>query len=162
MSRIVKFVSAFFKSWLDVRHSMTFFFGQAVGRKEGRNLKVRLQMDTTIRDLNQAREQWTRQWRLLEQLSKRVFEMDFNDTYEHAANQVRGCLDGMLKVVEALPKNAEPFGPGYLNALSGIHAVLDALQTSSKLLEKCAKNHFMTASEAGWSRALQSTMTSAR
>ena len=110
----------------------------------------------TVRHLNEARQQWTQQWRLLEQLSRKVFEQNFDDTYEFSARQVRERLNQMQKIVELLP-NKEPYGPNYADAVLGLCATLQSLEATSKLLEKAAKDYYESGLEAGWSRALESS-----
>jgi hypothetical protein len=113
-------------------------------------------MANTVQELNSSESQWMKQMKLLEQISRRLLEQTYDDTYESTVSRARACLAEMSKLAKDFP-GREPFGKGYADALSGLRACLSHLEGSLKLLAEAKKAAFVEGAKRGWESVLESS-----
>lgn len=111
-------------------------------------------MDNTVQQEKSAQEQWNRQMLLLTQLSHRLLQEGFNDTFVAMAVRTQHVLKEMQRLAEDLP-GFEPFGSGYRDAHAQLKSVLVQLEADLKTLTKAKEAGAVAAADAGWARILK-------
>ena len=111
-------------------------------------------MDTTVQQEKSAQDQWNRHMQLLAQLSRRLLEHSYGDTYLSAVSQVQHVLTEMQRIAQDFP-GREPYGSGYRDAHDGLRSVLVQLEADLKALTAAKQAAMVAAADISWGRVLE-------